>query len=996
MSTPKINPEKIIQSMDDFVDKVPLRSPGAFGRIYQAVIKSTRQQVLIKEPIDNDSSVINALITEYNILMKCSHPSIPLVVGFYHPKNSQKYALVLPFYKHGSLENLLHNSKKDIGPNLKLQIVLGIVDALDYLHSNNIAHRDIKPDNIVLDINDHPYLVDFGISKEYVEKMSTAIGTFDYVAPELFGSEPYDNKADIYSFGLVVNEIYSRQKTFRGLSREQIIMKKLNGDVHADPKIPGFLRGFIERCLAFDASTRPACSEILCAIKNYIQNELDDNTTLLAYTKELYNGRKIKFCFNIPRQIIILPKTTDEWKEDMEAPIDWNEFKKVFKPTDKKVVLIMTIGNHQSGKSTFIRTITGNYGFYTGVGSESTTPGLIIDGPYKPSFLVNRIYDINFRSIFENVSISDDVLFYFLDTQGIGDKTYRDLAFILDKIYSIFSSCSTFCISLPNMSSPLIELEMVFKIMRRTQLILSSPTSYTSMMMLVKEYQLFTNLADSDFESLSDFQEIFQKEYWRLHKDTVEFYFSKYISIYPLGDAVKAQIKYIHSVWFAFYNLLTQLSGRTLFSSNEIVNRLDFLTALLFGKGFLSIKKRLFDEPDKKILEKITKFPSFSEVKEPISSILKCCACFTNIYANEIFEIVSSSASSNSDVKELYKQIQQTSTVLISVYLPYFISKFNITLSDFWQYSIEITKDSESFNKSNSDFYKKHMKQENDAIKYNTVIAISNGIVAGSLAAIPIAGWVVGPLFGGAVNLAYFLYFKVQQKIRENIMNKLFPTIFPYIWEKEMTKLKPSIYDMSKIGQIGNKNDQLILFYEQNNNNSSLIFSSLIGYIINSNDQKISLLFKKVPIKSLMERYKRFGKIHQSKLENKNVHILYLKGYSQSQIDEICFKQENKPILVSSLVDGQKPEIRPNNNCHSSYLFYLSTEHYRYYVIQKGIFLNSLNDQSANSVKEKLNLKSTKIIFLSAPDYNFFDYGPLIQGQLKYGCRLVLQDNSLI
>ena len=55
-----------------------------------------------------------------------------------------------------------------------------------------------------------------------------------------------------------------------------------------------------------------------------------------------------------------------------------------------------------------------------------------------------------------------------------------------------------------------------------------------------------------------------------------------------------------------------------------------------------------------------------------------------------------------------------------------------------------------------------------------------------------------------------------------------------------------------------------------------------------------------------------------------------------------------------------------------------------------------MNDQSANSVKKQLNLDSTKILFLSAPDYNFSAYGPLVQGQLKYGCRLVLQDNSLI
>lgn len=692
--------------------------------------------------------------------------------------------------------------------------------------------------------------------------------------------------------------------------------------------------------------------------------------------KELRNGRKNKRCFNIPRQLILLPNSPEDWKEDMKDPIDWNEFDKIFKPTDQKVIIIMTIGNIQSGKSMFIRIITGNYGFEIGNGSRSTTLGILVDGPYKPSFLIDRIYDDNFRSKFQELEIDDDVLIYFIDTQGINDETYKKLAHILDKINSIFSSCSTFCISIPNINSS-EGLKDVFKIMRRAQLIHSNPESTTSIMMLVKEYRPFTNLTDSDFKSLSMFQKTFENDYRTNNQDLMNYYFSQYINIFPLGDAVKQPVKYIHSVWFLFYNLLSQAKGKQLVSLNDIVIRLKTLKELLFGPYFNSIKNSLFKE-------------------NSIPTKQKVCELFTNVYANEIFEIVSSSQNEGSDVNELYMQIQQKSNALTSVYLPYFMGEFDITLSDFWQYTIEISKDSHSFNKSNSDFYKKHMKQESNATKFKFPIEISGSAASLSLMTVP-GCFIIGSIIFCGIPLGYTCYSFAQKKIRDYKKKKISPTILTNIWKKNMSKLNKRNYDMNKIGQIGDKGDQLILFYEQNNNNSSLIFSSLIGDTINSNKEKISILFENVRVNSLMERYKRFGKVHQSRLETTKVHFLYLKGYPQSKIDEICTKQENKPILVSSLIHGKNLEIHPNNNiCHSSYLFYLSTEHYKYYIIHKEIFLKSLNDQSANSVKEQLNLDSTKILFLSAPDYNFSAYGPLVQGQLKYGCRLVLQDNSLI
>ncbi len=139
-----------------------------------------------------------------------------------------------------------------------------ITMALEYVHSMNILHRDIKPQNVFLGKHRIVKLGDFGISKSLKEGnfTSTYIGTPYYMAPEIINSKLYDSRADIWSFGCLLYEICYLNKPFSGDSYYDLEKEIVNSTPVFGPEVPAFLNEIIGRMLQKNPQDRLSIKDI--------------------------------------------------------------------------------------------------------------------------------------------------------------------------------------------------------------------------------------------------------------------------------------------------------------------------------------------------------------------------------------------------------------------------------------------------------------------------------------------------------------------------------------------------------------------------------------------------------------------------------------------------------------------------------------------------------------------------------------------------------------
>ncbi|KAK4524985.1 hypothetical protein GAYE_SCF07G2889 [Galdieria yellowstonensis] len=185
--------------------------------------------------------------------------------------------LVTELAPNGELGKALYpksgiNIFSKLGQDIKFKIAIGVARGLQYLHSNKIVHRDVKPANVLLDEHHEPKLTDFGFSRlvDYSGKMTGETGSYKYMAPEVMRHQKYSESADIYSFAVVINEMFCEEPPYRYLLPVQAAIavakkgarpstKKLKNDI---------LKNIIERCWSENPAERPDWETIIKSLQH--------------------------------------------------------------------------------------------------------------------------------------------------------------------------------------------------------------------------------------------------------------------------------------------------------------------------------------------------------------------------------------------------------------------------------------------------------------------------------------------------------------------------------------------------------------------------------------------------------------------------------------------------------------------------------------------------------------------------------------------------------
>eukprot|EP01024_Parvocaulis_polyphysoides_P040774 TRINITY_DN37220_c0_g3_i2.p2 TRINITY_DN37220_c0_g3~~TRINITY_DN37220_c0_g3_i2.p2 ORF type:complete len:198 (+),score=12.70 TRINITY_DN37220_c0_g3_i2:106-699(+) len=190
----------------------------------------------------------------------------------------------------GSLDLYIHKNTRPIKFVNYYKILIGICKALVYLHPT-IVHRDIKPQNILLSKCGTVKLTDFGLSKfkeTNTVASSNASGTPNYVAPEvLTGEHQAGPKCDIYAVGILMQEMYTRQRPWQGVKDFQIaycIMMEQRPQI--PESCPSELAEMIHRCWAQNPKDRPTAQQLYQWSKKQLQIETDREKPVLLYKQK--------------------------------------------------------------------------------------------------------------------------------------------------------------------------------------------------------------------------------------------------------------------------------------------------------------------------------------------------------------------------------------------------------------------------------------------------------------------------------------------------------------------------------------------------------------------------------------------------------------------------------------------------------------------------------------------------------------------------------------
>ncbi|KAL3648566.1 hypothetical protein CASFOL_004969 [Castilleja foliolosa] len=241
---------------------------GSCGTVYHALWYGSDVAVKIFSKQEYSDDLIFSFRQEVSLIKRLRHPNILLFMGAV--TSPQHLCIVTEFLPRGSLFRLLQRNTSKLEWRRRIHMALDIARGMNYLHHCNppIVHRDLKSSNLLVDKNWTVKVGDFGLSRlkhETYLTTKTGKGTPQWMAPEVIRNELSDEKADVYSFGVILWELVTQKIPWESLNSIQVIgaVGFMNERLDMPKDIDPQWASIIESCWLSEPQCRPSFQELV-------------------------------------------------------------------------------------------------------------------------------------------------------------------------------------------------------------------------------------------------------------------------------------------------------------------------------------------------------------------------------------------------------------------------------------------------------------------------------------------------------------------------------------------------------------------------------------------------------------------------------------------------------------------------------------------------------------------------------------------------------------
>jgi len=263
-----------------------LLGTGGMSSVYRAHDTLLERDVALKilhEHHHEDEEYLERFRREARAVAQLSHPNIVTVID--RGEADGRQFIVFEYVEGQTLKDVVDAGPLDVGR--ALEVTIAIARGLGFAHEHGIVHRDVKPQNVILNSDGEAKVTDFGIARsvdvEGVTESGTVLGTSNYIAPEQATGQAVDLRTDVYSLGVVLFELLTGEAPFTGESFVAVAMRHVHEpapsvlDRRRD--VPTRVAHAVDKALEKDPAHRFASMEDFAGELEACLTELDGGAT---------------------------------------------------------------------------------------------------------------------------------------------------------------------------------------------------------------------------------------------------------------------------------------------------------------------------------------------------------------------------------------------------------------------------------------------------------------------------------------------------------------------------------------------------------------------------------------------------------------------------------------------------------------------------------------------------------------------------------------------